>query len=161
MTCKAPLSTLLTHSFANEDHRFSCDKIQKSSLRKSLLTCVCVPIWSWLMSCCAEGGINLEWNRSLPLLCLESGFPGVTGVVVAVTLMGHSNVGWEGVPNEAHCMVVWLVHRCGLKAVPVRFNVFLLMYSALSALRFFRNILWWYFILYPLWVLYKKVEPSW
>ena len=55
----------------------------------------------------------------MPLPLLESGRFGVPGVVLAVPLIGHGDVGRERVPDEADSTRLQIVHRCGFVAVTV------------------------------------------
>ena len=70
--------------------------------------------------------IYLDWHRPLPLLLFESGFAGIPGVVLGAALVGHCNVGREGVSYEANCSGFGLVHWCVPNAVAIRQNVLLL-----------------------------------
>ena len=83
--------------------------------------------------------IYLDWHRPLPLLLFESGFAGIPGVVLGAALVGHCNVGREGVSYEANCSGFGLVHWCVPNAVAIRQNVLLLC----------REIEWYVFVSLP------------
>ena len=121
---------------------------------------------TWLhFQLCVIKYFYLQSHRNLPLLLLESGLSGVPSVVLAAALVGHGDMGREGVSYETNCSGFWLVHWCGLHAVAISWNV-LYYLEKLCVILFitfceFCTGRWNHLDTYILFCCHKTLHPVW